>query len=348
MSLVATLTQPLRSRYSESLDQQENRLSQYGVKEHFIMDTPNLLSPDDIATARNSSGNTASIPVINDETMVIGNTRTCTQVLNANTSALVTIAWTTYSFGFQMWPGQFKNNDLGYQDDFDKKLMRGLKRLAAAIDSQCVALLEADKSTVVNSGLVGVGAKYGALVGDAIQVTAGQGNLFFNDLSTIMSENDHYGDIKVAGSTGLQSVVNYSVNQGETNATNSRFQFGPYAFAYSNRVVNGAGIAATGYAMPEGSVALLTRNTPDEEAGSRAEDGTEWGVSLLPIVNLPLGTKVSGTCDDGSALQGGSQTQLQAAYKQSFQFSIDVGVISAYNSDTVTKPGSIFKFEIAQ
>jgi hypothetical protein len=346
MSLVNTLTQPLKAKYEGMFDSQEHRLSQYGVMAQFMRDTPNLLDSDAIAKAKASIGNTLSLPVLNDEIVTVGNVRSCTVPLNENTSELVTLTWTTYVWGFTMFPSQYANNDIKYQEDFDKSMLMRLKKVATLIDAQAITQLETDKSLINNSSLVGVGSKYGALVGSAIQVTSGQRNLFFNDLETIMNENDHYGRINVDASTSMKSTVNFNVNQGNANSQNNAFQFGPYDYAYSNRVANGAGVEATGYAMPEGSVALLTRNTPDAITGQVAGDGTTWELIDMPIIDMVVDSKYSSNCADGSALQGGSQAHLAATNKESFQFSVDVATISAYNSDPATRPGSIYKFEM--
>jgi hypothetical protein len=66
----------------------------------------------------------------------------------------------------------------------------------------------------------------------------------------------------------------------------------------------------------------------------------------MPIIDMVVDSKYSSDCADGSALQGGGQAHLSATHKESFQFSVDVATISAYNSDPVTRPGSIFKFEL--
>jgi hypothetical protein len=68
--LANTLTQSLRTAYPSNLDKNEDRLSEYGALEMFKMDTmspESTITPDVISTARNSMGNTLTIPVIDGD-----------------------------------------------------------------------------------------------------------------------------------------------------------------------------------------------------------------------------------------------------------------------------------------
>ncbi len=350
MSLVNTLTQSLRTKYPSGLDKNEDRLSQYGAYEIFKMDTVSpdaIITPDVITTAKMSMGNTLTIPVIDSDTVSITNTRTCTIPDYENTSNLVTVTFVTYQFGFTMVPSQYMNNDIGYQADYDNKLKKYLKQFASDLDTAAVAKLEADKTAVMNSAFVGAGQKYGALVGDAIQVTDAQKGLFFNDATSIMAEDDFEGTYNVIGSQPLRSVVAEYANQGAGNGTNTMFQFGDYSFGYTNRIAAGAGNVASAYVMPKGTVATFNRNEPDAIAGSTVDSGEFWEEVQMPIVNLTMGAHYIKNCADNSALVGAGSSHLTASLKEGFIFSTDVAFITAYNSDPVTEAGPIHKVEIS-
>ncbi len=292
-------------------------------------------------------GNTLTIPVIDSDTVSITNTRTCTIPDYENTSNLVTVTFVTYQFGFTMVPSQYMNNDIGYQADYDNKLKKYLKQFASDLDTAAVAKLEADKTAVMNSAFVGAGQKYGALVGDAIQVTDAQKGLFFNDATSIMAEDDFEGTYNVIGSQPLRSVVAEYANQGAGNGTNTMFQFGDYSFGYTNRIAAGAGNVASAYVMPKGTVATFNRNEPDAIAGSTVDSGEFWEEVQMPIVNLTMGAHYIKNCADNSALVGAGSSHLTASLKEGFIFSTDVAFITAYNSDPVTEAGPIHKVEIS-
>lgn len=352
MSLQATLMQNLRAKYAGTLDKNEERLSRYGGYELFRQDTfsENSIVDEDILTkAANSIGNTLDIPVINASDITITNARTCTLAVDESESALVTVVFVTYQFGFTLTPASYKNNDIKYEQDFQKKMLRAARVFAVELDNTAITQIETDKTTVTDSSFVGVGAKYGALVGDAIQVSAAQSQFFFNDLSTIMEEDDYLELYNVLGSTTLKSQVALYANQGGSNAENSLFQYGDYNFTYSNRVVvDTAGLKeSTLYCMPKGTLATFNRNTPDCEAGTKIAEGEFYDVINLPVVDLNVGLHYKRECADSSGLNGGGQAFLADAVKETWIMSTDVAFITAYNSQPGVDPSPIHKAEIA-
>ena len=348
--LANTLTQSLRASYPSNLDKYEDRLSRYGAWELAKEDTNDInsiVTPEVIELAKQSIGNTLSIPVIDGADVTIGSTRSCTIADTENVSNLVNVSFTTYSFGFNMIPAQYQNNDIKYQADFNRKLVKYLKKFASTLDTAVVSAIETAKSTKWNSAFVGAGAKYGALVGDAVQVANADKNLIFNDMSTMMDEDDFEGIYNVLGSTTLKSTVMQYTNQGANNDTNTAFQFGDYDFKYSNRVVNGSGVESTFYAMPKGTIATFNRNEPDALLGSRVSESEYWETVVVPIVELEMGVKYKKECADNSGINGGSGAgHLTASMKESFIWSTDVAIITAYNSDSVNVPSPIHKGEI--
>ena len=137
MSLVNTLTQGLRANYPSNLDKFEGRLSKYGAWEAFKKDTASpmsVISADVIAKAKESMGNTIHVPVIDSGDVTIGSVRSCTIADTENTSNLVQVTFVPYVFGFKMYPAQYKNNDIKYQEDYNKKLQRYIKKFLCMQD----------------------------------------------------------------------------------------------------------------------------------------------------------------------------------------------------------------------
>jgi len=208
--------------------------------------------------------------------------------------------------------------------------------------------LEIDKTQVMNSPFIGAGQKYGALVGDAIEVTNAQKSLIFNDLSAIMSQDDFYGGYNVLGSQTLKSTVAQYANQGAANSTNTMFQFGDYSFGYSNRATVGATKESTFYAMPKGTLATMNRNEPDAIAGSVINSDNYFETVMVPIVDLEMGVHYFKECANNSGINGGSGAAgFTASVKETFIWSTDVCFVTAYNRDIATLPSAIFKGEIS-
>jgi len=349
--LANTLTQNLRTDYPSNLDKYETRLSKYGAWELAKADTQSvesIVSDEVIAIAKQSIGNTLQIPVIDGGDVTIGSARSCTIADTENTSNLVTVSFTTYSFGFQMVPSSYVNNDIKYQEDFNKKLLRYLKKMASTLDSATVTAIDTAKSQVWGSAFVGAGKKYGALAGDSLQVTQAQKGLVFNDLTSMMSEDDFEGGYNVLGSTTLKSTVGQYANQGAGNSTNTMFQFGEYDFTYSNRVTVGAGDESTFYCMPKGTIATFNRNEPDAVQGNSVNAGEYWEEVIVPIIEIPMGVKYKKDCADNSGINGGSGASWNtASLREQFIWSTDVAIVTAYNRAPATITSPIHKGEIS-
>ncbi len=348
MSLVSTLMQPLRTEYLGTLDKNEARSSRYGAYDFFREDSarPDSIYDNDIrAKIKASFGNSVVIPVIDAKTVTIGNVRSCTIADDENTSKLVTLTFATYAFGFTMYPGQYFNNDIKYQADFNRKLKNYLNQFAALLDSQAITTLESAK----NQFWTGITAFY-PQVANALQVTQAQKNDYYNNLQSIMETMDFYGKPHIIANTSGQPLVRRLVNQGAGNSINEEFQLSPYDWHWTNRIPNAGGIQSTHYAVQEGSTAFESRVDPDSLAGNSIGDFIEWSKVNVPIPNsaygIEMGSLYRKDCVDASGLQAGT-AGLTATMKESFQWSVDVVFSTAYNSSPSTRYNPIVKTEIS-
>lgn len=344
MSLIATLMQPLRAKYTNDLDKNELRRSEYGAYDTFVRDTDStqgIFSPQVKDLIKRSFGNSVVIPVLNAETVTIGNARTCTVAASENTSALVTLTFVTYAFGFTMTPAQHFNNDVGYQADFTRKFEKYLLTFAALLDTTAYTTANAARNQVWNADTL---AQY-PQVGNALQVAPSQADDAYNVFPAIMKSMDFSGPYNVIANTFHGPLVNRFINQGAGNSVNLAFQFMGFNYAYSNRVTNVAGAKSTVLLSPQGTYAVDNRNEPDAIANSRASDGTEWSEVQVPIINMNMGFKYNSRCADNSAIAGAATTGLTASLVESFQWSTDVVYATAYNSAPSTRSGPIVKAE---
>lgn len=344
MSLIATLMQPLRAKYSQDFDKNELRRSEYGAYDTFVRDTrstQSIFSSQVKELIGRSFGNSVVIPVLNARTVSIGNVRTCTVADSENTSALITLTFVTYAFGFTMTPAQHYNNDVAYQEDFTRKFETYLLAYAAALDSAAYNIANTNRNQVWNADTL---AHY-PQTGNALQVPPSSQNDFYNVAPAIMSSMDFRGPFNVIANTFHKPVVRRYMNQGDSNAVNEAFQFDGFDYAYSNRVTNAAGVKSTAIIAPQGTYAVANRNEPDAIAGSKAGDGTEWSTQNVPIVNMDMGFKYNSKCTDANAIAGAATAGLTAAMQESFQWSTDVVFATAYNSNLATRANPIVKAE---
>jgi hypothetical protein len=245
-----------------------------------------------------------------------------------------------------MVPSQYVKNDIGYFADLQKKLTNVDHAMANHVEQLCATKFNTEKSQVMDSSLIGSGAKYGALVGDAIQVDSTQREYFFNDLDAIMAEDDFFGpQYDIVGSTSLMPSVSKLSNQGGSNDENQAFQFQGKEFTYTNSIANGSGVLATGYAMERGNLGIMNRNHADSLAGRTTTKGTEWGITRLDQLGMDVGVTYYSDCADKSSLNGSGMGHLTATTVERWQFHTDIAIIASYNSDASTQAGPVHKFE---
>jgi hypothetical protein len=332
--------QSLRTQYPNNLDKNEQRMSEYGALDFFRQETnsPNGIMDEDTRTKIKSSfGNTVVVPVLDAPDVTIGNVRSCTIPDQENTSQLVTLTFATYAFGFSMYPAQYYNNDVKYQQDFDRKLTAYLLKFAETLDLACVNVLETNKNTYAGNL-----AAYFPFTSSSLQIADAEKEDLFNQLNTITREMNYVGKPNIVSSYGLLPMVERLRNQGAGNSINEAFQLAGYNFFPTSRVTVPGGAKSVFYAVENGSVAMENRNDPDAILGHRIGDHMIWEQVNVPIVNLEMASFYREDCSDARNLQSGT-AGLTRTKKEGFEWSTDVVFMTAYNSDTVNKHQPILK-----
>lgn len=354
MSIVATAMQPLINMYERKrLDKNEVLFSRYGAHDLFLKQNrsaTSILSPKNRTNAENSWGNTAKIPVIEGIGVSIGSTRSCSIADAESTTAMVTLSFTPLTWGFTMYPGQYRTGDqpinyVDYDNDFLHKADQCTLALMSTVDTLARNQIETHKNAYWPANIP---TSYYPVVGDALQISQAQKADAFNQLTAVMMELDFYGASDVLGSTSLKPLTTRLENQGEGNATNESFQFklGNFMFTSSNRVTNGVGVQSTAYLIQEGNIALVNRNNPNARANFQIGGGdrpvTQWGTMVYPMLGLTVGTFYKAEC----AVGAGAVTD-NATLKESYGFDTELSWLTPYNSDTATKQTPIVKVEIS-
>lgn len=351
MSLVNTLMQPLRANYQGQLDKNEVRPTDPGVFNFFQEENSriNSIFDEDIrGKVKASFNNSVQIPVINANNINIGNVRSCVIGDAENTSQLVTLTFVTYVFSFSMYPAQYGNNDVRYQQDFTRKLNERLVAFSKVLDTACINALETAKNQLWTNI-----AQYYPQVGNALQITQAQKNDFYNNADAIMGEMDFGNPLHVIGSTSARPLVRRLDNQGSNNGINESFQLAPYSFHNSNRVTNAALVQSTGYLVQEGTVAMESRIDFDAMNGSKVGNQMTWERVMVPIPGSPYSVEMAAfyreDCADGSGIQSpnGGVAGNTRTKRESFEWSVDMVFATAFNSNLATRYNPIVKFQIA-
>ena len=342
MSLLATRMQNMRE--GANLDKYEIRPSRYGAMDMFMSmtDSPTGVITDDLKRRSAASiGNTLQSPVINyNSGLTIGSSRSVTIADSEMTSALVTITYTTYTWGFTQVPVLFMNNEIDMQKDFNVKFNGYMYKFAEAIDTACVTAIEADKSQAYADTL-----GY-TVTGDEIIVPYTDRDAVLGDTNIIMAANDYFGQLHILGNGGVERVARKLKEDGLYNAKNRTLEYSDKVFHFTNRIANGAGEFANLYAVNEGSVGLLTRFEREALLGTTTEDGHAWSIETLPLFGFPVGTYYYQSVGDSSAIAGAASADMDRVVKHHYGFAVDVATVTAHNSDAATRASYVAKAAI--
>lgn len=348
MSLVATLVQNFRANAPE-YDKFEFRITEAGAFNAFLtqdMSGMSWMTPDLKRTVLGSTpANTVSVPVINYKDVTIRSTRPLTIAADENTSALDVITFSTLAYGFHMYPMQHYNNEIDYQKDFDRKFKAMLVKLAATLDGLAVTALDAAKTQVI--GEVVGGHTFASNVVSEAAATL-KDSYILADLDPLMRSNDYMPFMMdVVGNQGVNAILQRMEGFGEFNQENKALQFMSKRFGFSNAISNAVGKDATGFAIADGTLGLLTRVEPDSVFRTRLPDGHEWDTFVLPGLGIEVGTYSYISAVDASAVAGAATAHLTRTSMQAFDFAFDIAFPVAYNSAIATIPAPIIKFDVA-
>ena len=304
-------------------------------------DANSIISPALFDRAKTAVGRDVQVPVFDAETVSIGATRTVTISDDENTTQLYTVSFTTYAWGFTIIPSLFMNNEVGMQQDFNKKFLKYLYPFAGVLDTACLSALNTAKTQIFADELVYTTAA------NTLIAQATQEDRIVGDLTAIMNANDYFGaPFRVVGNTGVQSLIMRLAQQGLYNDANRTLQWMDKTFHFTNRLANGTGHQSTGYIVNPGATGLLFRHEREAILGTTMNDGTEWAIDTLPLLGIPIDTYFYESKGDFNAIAGAASADMTRARKEHYGFAIEVATITAYNTDAAVNAAPILKFAV--
>ncbi len=360
MAMTATTMKDLVIDYPNMLDKYELRGTTYPLLNKGIENANNtgvgIISADLKEKALNSWGRGIDIPVMTPAPNANGTGLTCTFSGTEAISAFANVTWVSLSNGFNMQPVKNYSNEIDYFQEYARKFTDAMRSMALALDGAVNTTLAAALTPAAQYGSTYVGAagKYGALVGDRIQVSLANRAVFFNDLPDIMAEDDILPEFDVLSSTNGRSIIQTLYAQGDANSTNTQYQFttGDYSFGFGKRVTKTAGatIDASGYVMPKGAYGLVWKVRPDCRNMNPTTDGKIFGMldpSALPeefrtpFGDAPIGTLYSSTCGTAAVESGNADDATSVL--ESHQFEVHYGIITPYTNFAVSGVPSVIR-----
>jgi len=344
MSIVNLRRQNARGSYPSDLDRQQLRQQEYGFLDLAARSTSGLITQANQETIWYSWGAPAvQIPVFSKN--VVGATvgsMTCAFPVEDALAALVNVTFVKAYTGFRVIPRLTDQSGIVDEaQDFMRQYTDAELSLATYLETQVYNTVDAAVATTYNSAFVGAAARY-PLLANALQVAVAQQPFFFNDAKSIMMADDFSrSGLTVIGDAQLPSYVNQYVNQGSGNNQNTAAQFNGFTFGYSRTTTTSAAAVSTGYVMPEGSLAVISRVSPDAQFNRSSESGIRWTVEKSELLGgLDMEMMIKDECADMSLVTGnGDDTNTLV---RSYQLGINAAIITPYNTGT---NGGIKKFD---
>lgn len=348
-SLVNTLMLGYREKSAGQYKYQE-RIGQLGALDAALQDNtvPNgPISPNLRARAEMAIGLDVKVPVFDQQTVTTTNTRPLVLIENELTSQLVTLSFTVIQANFLQTPTAFRTNNMSVEDNFNEQLAAIEKAIGQAVDTSVVSALSTNKTQIF--GLDPASLLY-SNTGSVVTADYTKRENILGDLVALQFGNDFQDTHRIITNGGGMSIINQMKEKGVYNDVNRTLQFGMFeSLHYTNRISNGSDYMATGYAVQKGSLGICFQHEADSMAGSRLADGTEWGMSTLPNLGIPIDTYYYEGRADKSALWGGSAVaHLTRTPVQAFGFSIGYCVLTTYNQSLSTLASPIMAFQVAK
>jgi len=368
----ATTLVKLITEYNQNLDKYEQRTPKVGTLDAFRKDTAMIGGGSGIISSQERANiemsgyapNGTAIPVIDNQDITIATTgsTTCEATTEAGDTALVDITYNTLSFDLRIPVGDYEYNYVGLESALARAIKARRDAVMLALNQLCLTQLEADKNQIIAPHTLG----YWADGGSVFQVGAANQDDYFNYLRMAFASMNFEGPFRYIGNPAAYAqIVNKQFAQGTGNSVNTQYQFtgdpsidgelsntnvlgADFDWNLDNQLVNGAGINNTAFCFPTGSTALLSSVDkgiyPETGEIERGIAGKYSTVTLPGLADMKFGLRLQTECEDGARTQisGGPL----AGPVDKWQFESRFAVITPYNSDPLTREGSINKFEV--
>jgi len=342
MSLILSRMQNFRAM--SPLDKWVERPSRYGAWDLFLRETDgpmSIISPELQARAQQAQGNTLEVPVYDkDGSVTINNARTVTISDDENTTAMQSITFTTYEFGFTMVPAQYSNNEMAYQRDFNQKMLKYTNALMATLDTAALSALSTAKTQVLADSL-----SY-AFASNTVNATLAQKLRIIADINPLMAANDYFEPRHIVGNPGLLSLFLEMQESGLYNDQNRVIQWADKELHFTNRLSNAASKLATGYVINSGSVGIVDRLDRDTVMQHTTHKHQFYPVNI-PGIGVTMGLYYYDDVADKSSITGAATADLTRTKVEAYSFSVDIAFVTAYNDTPASYASPVLKFDIA-
>ena len=275
------------------------------------------------------------------------NARSFTVAANQNTSQLLAVTMKYFGFNVIVPKQMFLNRDgsglnmVSFQKDMMKKMQAGMNGMKEDMEDTILAAMKSSKTKIVRRPLDF------EFVGDSLIATNSQREEILLQINPIEIGNNFNANeyLDIVGTVGVDAIARGLVEQGEQNAVNKAIRLKNKDIWLTNSISPIPGKFASFFAVPDGSIGIVTGTQPLCRAGEKTKDwdfyqidGSQWGVPY----NIEVREFVGGA--DSSADTGNPRDVTDSVVKM--QLGIEYAVITPIESGSLTVPSPIIECQI--
>jgi len=275
---------------------------------------------------------TRKVDYLRRDTDTVNSSRSASLTGKLGTSTRSSLTFVTYTREFTMSDDLSRANSLGAARIMAGQLKNARLDLAADIETDAVAKLEAYLNTVQGGRTEGTWDS----TNNVMEIANDDKEQYFNYVATGMRTLDYNGQLQSIHTPFANSAINYQMAQGTGNAVNMQFQYPDFDMYTSSTVTNLSDYKWTSYAVEVGSLGLV------DWVPAKNRIGQEHGLWDFSVIPDPMGIHDSGlalaaykTVADSSSTGGNTQDAVTK-----YELSIDV----AFFIPTITTQKLVNKY----
>jgi len=329
----------------DSMVQKEMRMLNHGLIDFakWMDQGASWLTPEMRSKLSTLVNNTFQLPALVEDVITTADVESFDIPINSSESAVVTATKVTIFSGYKLNPYQLASNLITPDEYKRNKRLEIFKAMAKKKEELIQTFLETQKTQVLD--VTGVPTGYSFNTGtDELEITlAAQGDIMFATLDTIMKQNNLNNPNAVAGTYGLQHVLNEWMKYGANNDKNLQNQNMPVDVFLSNQVTNSQRF--TGYVGQWGGMAMVENYLP-EFIDNVTVDNAAWGLTdgAVPFLNERVMVyqnkgKANATSPGTTSPENIMSIYEEEAFISKFYF------IEKFNSDLTSRVADIVRIE---
>jgi hypothetical protein len=284
----------------------------------------------DLAAIKEASAQATKMLYPVKSLLTIGSAKSCTPTGVTEDSGIVTLTWATKTATVKISNKVHDGNEFKMASTLARQLLDAeidlFKNGAASLEVALLAYLEANRSQVATGAhFTWDGSNYN------LDCPFASLTNFYNFLLDDLKINNYNGMFLDVYNTAFGGYIRSQANQGQSNATNTAFQFmNPFDFQGfdSNLIIPSTSDLSTHYVIPEGGVTILDWNDPVNRNGAVSGEKT-WGLyqsRLFPGLTFDLFHVTA--CEDTTSI-GGTTQDITHTYELAFNYSLAKAPLSS-------------------